>query len=283
MFNFANKIIILIIALFVGVNGIFIVDQRQQALVVRFGEVTRSVTEAGLNYKVPFIDEIKYFDKRILNVLAEEREVLAEDQKRVIVNAFAKYQIIDPLKFFQTVRDIPGANIRILGALESSMRQVIGDRPLSALLSDKRAQIMGDIGELVNKTVLNSGMKLVDVRITRADLPNENSAAIYSRMQSEREKEAREFRAQGNEESQKIKSIADKESRSILADAKKQAEILHGQGDAKGYQIIADAVAQDTEFFKFYRTMQAYEKVLKNENTKMIISPENKFFKMLKQ
>lgn len=283
MRSLGNKFIAIIAVLTLLISGLFVVDQRQQALIIQFGEVVKTIEQPGLHFKIPFIQEARFFEKRILNVFAAEREMLAKDQKRIIINAYAKYKIEDPLKFYQTVRDENGAKIRLIGAVESSMRQVIGEKPLSALLTDERAAIMKRISELVNNQASKSGIKVVDVRISRADLPKENSAAIYSRMQTDREKEAKEFRAQGNEESLKIKSEAERESKEILADARKHAEILRGEGDAKAYKIVATTMGQDQEFFAFYRSLQAYTNSLKKENTTVILTPNSSFMKYLKE
>ncbi|AZL15647.1 protease modulator HflC [Rickettsiales endosymbiont of Stachyamoeba lipophora] len=282
MFNSQLKIVAIFTAFFVLISGLFIVDERQQALIIQFGEVIRTVSKPGLHFKVPLIQEAKFFEKRILNVFAAEKEVLAADQKRIIVNAFLKYKITDPLTFYQTVRDENGAKLRLIGALESSMRQVIGERPLVAMLTDKRSEIMSQIAQLVNNQTEKSGIKVVDVRISRADLPKENSAAIYSRMQTDREKEAKEFRAQGNEEALKIKSEAEKESKTLLANAKKQSEIIRGHGDAKAYKILTNTIGQDQDFYSFYRTLQAYTYSLKKDNTTIIMSPNNDFMRYLK-
>ncbi|MBN8828829.1 MAG: protease modulator HflC [Sphingobacteriia bacterium] len=281
MNNYMMKIFAVVLGLFIIINSLFIVDERKQALIFQFGEVVRTEREAGLHIKVPFIQRVAYSDKMILDVAAAEREVLAKDQKRIIVNAYAKYKIIDPLKYYQSVRNISEARTRLISDLESSMRQVIGEVPLSALLTNERALMMKRISSIVNEKALKAGIKIVDVRISRADLPKENSNAIYSRMQADREKEAKEFRAQGFEDAQRIKSEADKESREILAEAKMTAEITRGEGDKEANKIIASIVESDPEFYGFYRTLQAYKTALNKNNTKLVITPESEFFKYI--
>ncbi len=269
-----------IISLFLLMNAVYVVDERQQAIVFQFGEIVeKPVVEAGLHLKIPFIQNVTYFDKRILNVYADEKEIIAKDRKRLIVNAFAKYQISDALTYYKAVSNSK-IQARFNSIFESSIREVLGKEPLSALLTNKRAEIMSQIQELMDQKASNFGVKIVDIRILRADLPKENSAAIYRRMQTEREKEAREIRAEGEEEGQVIKSKADKEAKILLAEANKQSNILKGQGEAKASVIYAQAFGKDPEFFEFYRTMTAYQKTLKKSDTKMILSPASPFLKL---
>lgn len=265
-------------------NSVFILDQRQQALVLQFGNLIKSVSTPGLNFKAPLIQNVIYFDKRILDLNADPKEVIASDQKRLIVDAFAKYQIIDPLKFYQTVRDEAGARNRLNSLLDSSLRQVLGSYRLSGLITSKqeeikRPEIMQKITNALNSQASGFGIKIVDVRIMRADLPQKNSEAIYLRMQTEREREAKQFRAEGAEEAQRIRSGADKERTVILADAQKKAQITRGEGEGEAAKIYADAFGKDPEFSSFYRTMQAYRESITKDDTTIVISPKNQFLK----
>jgi membrane protease subunit HflC len=260
-------------------SSIFVVDQRTQALVVQFGEVVRVINKPGIKIKIPLVQEVIFFDKRIIDLGIAEQEVIASDQKRLIINAFTKYQIIDPLKFYTTVRTKSGAENKVSAIFDSSIRQTIGEVPLVELLSENRTTIMSKIKETLSRETEIFGIKIVDVRIMRGDLPKENSDAIFTRMQTEREKEAKEIRAQGAEEGDKIKAEADKERTIILAEARKQANISKGAGDGEAAKISAAAFSKDTEFYDFYRTMQAYNESLKPEKTTIVISPDSEFFK----
>ncbi len=261
------------------ISTIFTVDQRQQALVLQFGEPIRLIKTPGLKFKLPFLQNVILFDKRILDLGIQEQEVIASDQKRLIINAYAKYKIIDPLKFYTTVRNQYGLNGKLSAILDSSMRQVIGEVTLSELLTIDRANVMARIKEIVSKESVIFGVEIVDVRIMRGDLPKENSEAIFARMQTEREKEAREIRANGAEEAEKIKAEADKQRIIILADAKKKSDIAKGDGEAKAAIIFANSYGKDPEFADFYRSMRAYKEALQSDKTRMIISPDGEFFK----
>ena len=260
-----------------ALTSVFIVEQRQQALVLQFGEVTRVIKEPGLKFKVPFIQKVSLFDNRVLNLTADEKEVIAKDQKRLIVTSFAKYRITNPLKFYQTVRDEAGVRTRLNSILDSSLRQILGEVPLATLLTGERSAIMQNIQQLVNTPSADFGIDVMDVHIMRADLPKENSDAIYRRMQTEREKEAKQFRAEGAEEAQRIKSRADKETKILLAESQLKAQITRGEGDSISSKIFADAFNQDPEFFGFYRSMQAYRATLKKGDTTMVLSPDSEF------
>lgn len=278
-----KKINIILIAatafLIILTGALFTMDQRQQALVVQFGEPVRVIKEPGLKFKIPFIQNVIFFDKRTLDLGVQDQEVIALDQKRLIINAFAKYRIIDPLKFYTTVRNVYGINSRLGAILDSSLRQVIGEVTLNELLTVNRGKIMTRIKEVVAKESEIFGVEIIDVRIMRADLPKENSEAIFARMQTEREKEAREIRANGAEEADKIKAEADKQRTIILAEAKKKSSIAKGSGDAEATKIYADSYGKDPEFADFYRSMNAYKESLNQSNTKMVISPNSNFFK----
>ena len=260
-------------------QSLFVVQEISQAIVLQFGDPKKIITKAGLNFKLPFIQNVVYLDKRILNLDAPPEEVIASDQKRLIVDAFARFQIVDPLKFYISVGNERVARSRLSTIINSRIRNVLGQEELQTLLSKDRSKQMALIKEGVNNEAQNFGINIVDVRIKRADLPQANSDAIYRRMQTEREREAKEFRAKGAEMAVTITSTADKEVTVILADAQKQSEIMKGEGDGERNKIFADAFGQDPEFFAFYRAMQAYEKALIGGETSLILSPDSEFFK----
>ena len=259
--------------------SIFIVKEVNQAIVLQFGDPKRIISKPGLNFKIPFIQNVVFLDKRILNLDTPPEEVIASDQKRLIVDAFARFQIVDPLKFYISVGNERVARSRLSTIVNSRIRNVLGQQELQTLLSEDRSKQMALIQEGVNNEAENFGIKIVDVRIKRADLPQANSDAIYRRMQTEREREAKEFRAKGAEMAVTITSTADKEVTVILADAEKQSQIMKGEGDGQRNKIFADAFGQDPEFFAFYRAMQAYEKALIGGETSLILSPDSEFFK----
>ena len=259
--------------------SIFIVKEVNQAIVVQFGDPKRILLKPGLNFKIPFIQNVVFLDKRILNLDTPPEEVIASDQKRLIVDAFARFQIVDPLKFYISVGNERVARSRLSTIINSRIRNVLGQQELQTLLSQDRTKQMSLIQEGVNNEAEKFGIKIVDVRIKRADLPQANSDAIFRRMQTEREREAKEFRAKGAEMAVTITSTADKEVTVILAEAQKQSEIMKGEGDGKRNKIFADAFGQDPEFFAFYRSMQAYGKAFNAGETSMILSPDSEFFK----
>ena len=259
--------------------SVFIVKEVNQAIVLQFGDPKRIIVEPGLNFKIPFIQNVVYLDKRILNLDTPPEEVIASDQKRLIVDAFARFKIIDPLKFYISVGNERVARSRLSTIINSRIRNVLGKQELQTLLSKDRTKQMTLIQEGVNTEAENFGIEIVDVRIKRADLPQANSEAIYARMQTERQREAKEFRAQGAEIATRIKSTADKEVTVILANAKKKSEIMKGEGDGQRNKIFADAFGKDPQFFSFYRAMQSYEKALIGGDTSLILSPDSDFFK----
>lgn len=262
-------------------SSLFLVDQRQSAVVFQFGEAVRTIEKPGLHIKVPLIQNVEFFDKRLLDVEVEAKELTAADGKRVIVDAYAKFQINNPVMFYKTVHDYQGVKIRLTRNLESSMRKVIGKISLSSLLSQERSNVMLNILNQVDGEAKSFGIDVVDVRILRADLPKENSAAIYRRMQTAREKEATQIRAEGQEESVRIRSKADKESKIILAKAYKDAQIIKGDGDEKAAKIYNSAYSADPEFYKFYKSLLVYKNSLKKEDTNFIISPDAEVLKYL--
>ena len=277
----AGKFILPIIIL-IGATlffSIFIVKEVNQAIVLQFGDPKKIILKPGLNFKLPFIQNVVFLDKRVLNLDTPPEEVIASDQKRLIVDAFARFQIIDPLKFYISVGNERVARSRLATIINSRIRNVLGQQKLQTLLSEDRSKQMALIQQGVNNEAENFGIKIVDVRIKRADLPQANSDAIFRRMQTEREREAKEFRAKGAEMAVTITSTADKEVTVILAEAEKKSEIMKGEGDGLKNKIFAEAYGQDAEFFGFYRAMQAYQKALIGGETSMILSPDSEFFK----
>lgn len=263
-------------------GSLFSVDQRQNGVVFQFGEAVRVIESPGLNIKIPFIQNVQFFDKRILDVKAEAKELTASDEKRVIVDAFAKFRIVNTVEFIKTVHNYQGAQLRLNRILESAMRTVIGKFPLNTLLTDKRANLMLQIRDLTYSEAKNFGIEVIDVRILKADLPPENSTAIYMRMQTDREKEANQIRAEGNEEAARIRSKADKESKIILANAYMDAQKTKGLGDAEAAHLYNQAYSRDSEFFKFYASLNTYKASLSKENTQFVLSPDSEFFKYLR-
>jgi membrane protease subunit HflC len=259
--------------------SVFIIKEVNQAIVLQFGDPKRIIVEPGLNFKLPFIQNVVYLDKRILNLDTPPEEVIASDQKRLIVDAFARFKIVDPLKFYISVGNERVARSRLSTIINSRIRNVLGQQELQTLLSKDRTKQMTLIQEGVNTEAKNFGIEIVDVRIKRADLPQANSDAIYRRMQTEREREAKEFRARGAEMAVTITSTADKEVTVLLADAQKKSEIMKGEGDGQRNKIFAEAFGRDPEFFAFYRAMQAYETALIGGDTSLILSPDSEFFK----
>ncbi len=260
-------------------QSIFVVQEINQAIVLQFGDPKKIVTKSGLNFKLPFIQNVAYLDKRVLNLDNPPEEVIAADQKRLIVDAFARFRIVDPLKFYISVGNERVARQRLATIINSRIRGVLGKQELATLLSKDRAKQMSIIQNDVNNEAKKFGINIVDVRIKRADLPQANSEAIYARMQTERQREAKEFRAQGAEAATKIKSTADKEVTVILANAKRTSEIMKGEGDGERNKIFAGAFGRDPQFFAFYRAMQSYEKALIGGDTSLILSPDSDFFK----
>ena len=260
-------------------QSLFIVQEINQAIVLQFGDPKKIISKAGLNFKLPFIQNVVFLDKRILNLDNAPQEVIASDQKRLIIDAITRFQITDPLKFYISVGNERVARSRLSTIINSRIRGVLGTQELATLLSTDRTKQMAIIQSDVNEEAKSFGIKIIDVRIKRADLPPANSDAIYKRMQTEREREAKEFRAEGAEIAQKIRSTADKDVTVLLANANKKSEIMKGEGDGKRNKIFADAFGQDPQFFAFYRAMQAYETALIGGETSLVLSPDSEFFK----
>ena len=281
--------VVLLIAVIVSYSTFFTVYQTDQALVVRLGKPVRVITEPGLNAKVPFIDTVIYIDKRILNIESPAQEVIAASQdkfnsgagqagERLVVDAFARYRITDPLKFYQTIGPA-GASSQLSILLNSALRRVLGAATLADVVRDKRAELSALMRDQLDRDARPFGIHVVDVRIRRADLPEQNSQAVYQRMQTERQREAAEFRAQGSQKSQEIRAKADRDVTVLLAEATSHAEQIRGQGDGERNRIFADAYTRDPDFFAFYRSMQAYEKGLQHGNTHLVLRPDSDFFR----
>ena len=270
---------IIVVAGFVVYLSFFVVKEINQAIVLQFGDPKRVIATPGLQLKIPFIQNVVFLDRRILSLDPAPEEVIASDQKRLIVDAYARFRITDPLKFYISVGDERVARSRLATIINSRLRSVLGTQSLATLLSEDRTKQMAIIQESVNDEAEKFGIKIIDVRIKRADLPQANSEAIYKRMQTEREREAKEFRAKGAEMAVTITSTADKEVTVLLANAKKQSEIMKGEGDGQRNKIFAQAFGKDPEFFAFYRAMIAYEKALIGGDTSLILSPDSDFFK----
>ena len=270
--------ILVIVLGIVGLSALYTVHQTQQAIVLLFGNPKRVATDSGLHFKIPFVENVLYYETRVLNLDPPVESMLLSDQKRILVDAFARYRITDSLEFFKTVRTESGVRQRLGPIVNASLRGVLGNSTLASVLSEERADIMRQIQSSVNRDAGRFGIELVDVRIGRADFPDQISQAVYGRMKSEREREAAEFRAQGFELSQRIRAGADREATVILAEAKRESEIERGAGEAVRTQVLNDAFGQDEGFFNFYRSMQAYEAALTSESTYMVLSPDSEFF-----
>jgi modulator of FtsH protease HflC len=271
--------VLAVAALIVGYSALFTVYQTQQALVVRLGKVVRVVDEPGLHVKLPFVDNVIAIDKRILDLEESAQEIIASDQKRLVVDAFARYRIKDPLRFYQTLGSKAAADSQLNILLNSALRRVLGEATFIHVVRDQRAELMSRIRGLIDHEAENYGIQVVDARIRRADLPEQNSQAVYKRMQTARQREAAEYRAQGLQQAQEIRSRADREVTVLVAEATSKSEQIRGEGDAKRNQIFADAFNQDPDFFAFYRSMQAYEAGLKSGDTRMVLKPDSNFFR----
>jgi membrane protease subunit HflC len=240
----------------------------------------RVVTEPGLNFKIPLIDSVIYVDKRILDLENAAQEVIASDQKRLVVDAFARYRIKDALLFYQSVGSVEGANSRLSTLLNAALRRVLGESTLTHVVRDERAQLMARVREQLDREAAQFGITVVDVRIRRADLPAENSQAVFERMKSERKREATEFRAQGSQRAQEIRARADRDITVIIADAQSKGDTMRGEGEAERNRIFAEAFGKDPDFFAFYRSMQAYESGLRHNDTRMVLKPDSDFFRI---
>ncbi len=272
-------LILVAVAVIAGLSATFTVHQSEQALVLQLGEPRRVITEPGLQFKVPFIQSVVTFDKRVLNYDAPSGEVPTVDQKQVIVDAFARFQIVDPLLFFQTVRDEPIVQQRLQAIISSNVRRALGEVPLSLILTSQRAALMAQIARQVNEEAKTFGINVLDVRLKRVDLPDENREAIFRRMQTQREQEARRIRAEGTRDAQTLRAEADKQQVVILANARRQGEILRGEGDGSANAIYNDAYGRDATFFDFYRSMQALSAALPKDSSTYVGPPAGDFFR----
>jgi modulator of FtsH protease HflC len=271
--------VIVVILLIVGYSSLFQVYQTRQALVVRLGNPLRVVTQPGLHVKMPLLDTVIYVDKRILDLENSSQEVIAADQKQLIVDAFARYRVVDALRFYQTVGTVEGANSRLSPFLNSALRAALGEATLTQVVREMREQLMARVREQLDREAQQFGIEVVDVRIRRADLPEQNSQAVYKRMQTEREREAQEFRSQGTQRAQEIRARADRDATVIVAEATNKAEQTRGEGDAERNRIFADAFNRDPDFFAFYRSMQAYDTGLQQGDTRFLVRPDSEFFR----
>jgi membrane protease subunit HflC len=272
-------LLLLLLLIIVGYSSVFAVQQTEQALVVRFGAPVQVATEPGLHFKAPFIDTVIPVDKRILDLENPSQEVIASDQKRLVVDAFARYRIKDALRFYQSVGSIQAANLQLTTLLNSGLRRVLGEVTLIQVVRDEREALMARIRDQLDHEGNNYGIQVVDVRIRRADLPDQNSQAVFQRMETERQREAAEFRAQGNQKAQEIRSNADREATVIVAEANSKAEQVRGEGDAERNRLFAEAYSKDPDFFAFYRSMGAYETGLKSNDTRFLLRPDSDFFR----
>jgi len=270
---------ILLVVIGILLNGaLFIVDQTETALVLQFGKPVKVVANPGLEFKIPFVQNVVYFDKRLLDVEPPPEEVIASDQKRLVVDTYTRYRIVDPLLFYQTVGTEDSVRARLTAMVSSSLRQVVGKVPLSSLLSAQRADIMHLIRDDVHAAAKSFGIDVVDTRIRRADLPTQNSEAIYARMNSERQQQAALYRGEGQQAAQTVRANADREVTVILADAQRDAQQVRGEGDASATAIYAKAYGQDKNFYAFYRSLEAYRTALAGHNTTFLLSPDSSFF-----
>ncbi len=271
--------VVLIVAAFLLFDSMYTVHQTKQVLVLQFGKFIKKVDQPGLHFKMPFVQNIVRYERRVLEVDPPKETVILSDQKRLDVDAYLRYRIADPLKFFESVKDERVAASRLGNVVNATLRRVLGNVTLLTVLSEERAKVMSDIRAKVNEVAKPLGIEIVDVRIRRADLPDEAAQAVFARMRSEREREAREARAQGFEKGQRIRASADRERTVLLAEAEKESEITRGAGDKQSYRIAAEAYSKDPEFYGFYRSMQAYRKALQGDDTTMVLSPDSEFFR----
>lgn len=280
MRNSVGTVLIVVIGVLVLIaySSFYIVDPRQQAIVRQFGEIKNVETTPGLKFKVPLMQDVVYFDRRVLDVDVPKESFILSDQKRLEVDAYARVRIIDPLRFFQSVQSEPGMRARLAPVIQSSIRRALGETTLQQVLTSHRADLMREITASVDREGRSFGIEVLDVRLKRADLPVENSEAVYRRMQTQREQEARQIRAEGGEENQRIRANADREVVVIQSEARRQAEIARGNGDGEAIKVYADAFGRDPQFFAFYRSMEAYRQALGRGDTTMVISPEGSEF-----
>jgi len=278
--NFIGAIVAIAVILgLVAYGSLFTVYQTKQALVVRFGEPVRVITDPGLQWKIPLADTVITIDNRILDLENAAQEVFASDQRRLVIDAFARYRITDVLRFYQTVTNIDGANSRLSSLLNAALRRVLGEATLIHVVRDDRAALMARVRDQLDREARAFGIEVVDVRIRRADLPEQNSQAVYQRMQTERQRQAASIRGEGNQKSQEIRAKADRDVTVLVAEAQSRAEQIRGEGDGERNRIFAEAYTKDPDFFAFYRSMQAYEAGLRASDTRLVLRPDSDFFK----
>ncbi len=274
-----------ILAIVIGItafSSLFVIRENEQALILQFGNPQKQVDDAGLNFKTPFIQDVIYFDKRILDYDASAAEIPTLDQKQLVVDAFARYKIIDPLKFYQTVATESIAESQLNNIINSNLRDSFGKQLFTKLMTETRARLMAEISKKVDTAMRSLGIEVIDVRIKRVDLPEENSQAIFRRMQTQREQEARRIRAEGDRKAREIRADADKQQRVIVAEAKKTSEILRGEGDAVATKLYNDAFGRDRDFFDFYRSLQAMRTGLIGDTTSYVGPPQGEFYRFFK-
>ncbi len=270
------------LALAVLVQSVFSVDQTERAIVLELGKpIGKEPLAPGLHFKLPFVQNVVFFDSRILNYDASPAEILTKDKKNMVVDNYTRWRITDPLQFYRTVRDIPRAQARLDDIIYSELRVALGNYTLIEIVSGKRGQITQEVTSKSNEVVREFGIEVIDVRIRRTDLPTENARAIYGRMRAERERQAKQYRSEGQEESSKITALADRERTILLAEAKRQSSVLRGEGEAQAIRLWADALGRDPEFYAFQRSLEAYEKSLQ-ENTRLVLTPDSPFFKYMR-
>jgi membrane protease subunit HflC len=272
-------LLLLAVAAIAVFAAMFTIHQTQQALVLRFGAVRKVLTEPGLYFKVPLIENVHYVDKRVLDLDLPVQTILSTDRQNLEVDAFARYRITDPLRFYQSVNNVQNANARLSSFVNSALRNVLAGATTMDIIRTRRGELMNSIQESVNRQSRELGIEIVDLRLTRVDLPAANSQAVFQRMQTERQREAADIRATGQQEAQGIRARAEREATVIVADATRQADQLRGQGDAEKNRILAEAFGRDPDFFAFYRSMQAYENGLRQNDTRMVLSPNSNFFR----
>lgn len=278
-----KTIVLMVIGLIiasVGLSSVYIVDEREQAIIVQFGKPKRTVREPGLHIKLPVLEQVIFIDKRTLSLDIPPQEVLASDQARILVDSFARYRIIDPLKRYQAASSDAGAASLLERILQSTVRDVLASRPMPEIVSGQRVELMQQIEEITNQQAASFGIEVVDVRLKRVDLPVQNSNAIFRRMETERQQEAAEKRAVGNRDAVKITSDADRQRATLVAEAERKAQIIRGEADARAVKVFAEAFGKDEDFFEFYRTMQAYKAALGKSDTRLVLSPDSDFFKL---
>ncbi|GHF30729.1 protein HflC [Kordiimonas sediminis] len=270
--------IVAVVVIF-GLASVFTVNEREQAIVVQFGEPKATVVEPGLHFKTPFLEQVTYLDKRILSLDIRPQEMLASDQRRIVVDSFARFRIVDPLKTYTAARTEYRAMGLLEKVMEASVREVLAKRPMQDIVSGERRNLMQQIAEITNAQASAFGLEVVDVRLKRVDLPMQNSQSIFDRMRSERNREATQKRSEGQGAATRIRAEAEKERTILLAEAEKQSSIIRGEGDGEAVRIFGEAFGKDEEFFEFYRTMQAYRKALGKSDTRLVLSPDSEFFK----